>query len=571
MKDADAIAAAKRLRRRAEEMIRRDTGATGQVDAADLPLLVHDLQVHRVELELQNEELRAARHDTEAALAQFTNLFEFAPVGYLRLDDHGAISAINRAGARILGDAGARYLGRAFSDLVALEHRAALRAAVGEAQSQDALATCEVKLAASRAAPPTLRLSITVLRGPAAATLIAFEDVTDRLARAAKLAETEAALREAHRRKDEFLAMLSHELRNPLAPIQGSLYVLGRSAAGSESAALAREVLERQVGHLTRLVDDLLDANRITRGKIQLQRERLELGEVVRQTVDDRRVVHGAGGLTLETRFDPGLYWVDADRARVVQVIDNLVGNAEKFTPQGGRIVVSLRREGDMAVLRVVDNGVGFAPEVGSQLFEPFAQGPQTMDRSPGGLGLGLAMVKGLVELHGGTVRLTSPGPGRGAEAVVALPLREAAARAARAESRGGSRSRRVLVVEDNPDSARILREALAMAGHEVTLTHDGTTALQLVPLVRPEVVICDIGLPGIDGYAVARSLRARRDMAGAYLIALSGYAYPEDQQRAAEAGFDRHIAKPPRLRELLQIVADAPATVAPVRNRLPN
>jgi signal transduction histidine kinase len=371
-----------------------------------------------------------------------------------------------------------------------------------------------------------------------------------------ELARAERELREADRRKDEFLGLLSHELRNPLTPIKSSLYILQRAAPGSDQARRAQEVIERQVTHLTRLVDDLLDVTRITRGKVQLQLERVDLVELVRRTADDHRPAYGTAGLELAVATPDAPLLTDADPIRMAQAVGNLLGNALKFTPRGGRVEVSLTAADAAARITVRDTGLGISPEIRAHIFEPFTQADRTLDRSRGGLGLGLALVKSMVELHGGQVEVESDGPGTGAMFTLRLPLRYGAAgrEPGTPAPQGERRRRRVLVVEDNPDSAEALREALELMGHEVHLGRSGPEGVAVAERVRPEIVVCDIGLPGIDGYEVAR--RLRRLVPEAVLVALSGYAQPEDRRRAADAGFARHLAKPPRLEELDRLLA---------------
>jgi PAS domain S-box-containing protein len=377
------------------------------------------------------------------------------------------------------------------------------------------------------------------------------QDITDR-----KMMEQ--ALADASRRKDEFLAVLSHELRNPLAPVRNSLYVLARAEPGGEQARRMQAIIERQVSHLTRLVDDLLDVTRISRGKIQLQRARIELGELVRRTVEDHRSTFTANGIRLEGRVASSPMWLSADGTRIAQVVGNLLGNAAKFTPRGGRVDLSLEQEGANAVLRVRDSGAGITNEMLERLFEPFMQADRTLDRARGGLGLGLALVKGLAELHGGSVTATSEGPGRGAEFVVRLPLSPATEKAVANGETGRVAPRRVLIIEDNIDAAGSLKEALELDGHEVEVAYDGPEGLTKARAFQPEVVLCDIGLPGMDGYEVARAFRADDALAGAFLVALTGYALPEDLQRAEDAGFERHLAKPPTFEKLSELLEEA-------------
>ncbi|WP_143140412.1 hybrid sensor histidine kinase/response regulator [Nannocystis exedens] len=366
------------------------------------------------------------------------------------------------------------------------------------------------------------------------------------------------ALREADRRKDEFLAMLSHELRNPLAPIKNSLYILSHAAPGSERARRAEEVIERQIEHMTRLIDDLLDVTRISRRKIQLRRTTVEMNELVRRTVEDHRSVFERSGVSLELALADRPAWVDGDPTRLSQIVGNLLQNAAKFTGPGGWARVSVAASETDVLVRVRDSGMGIEPDMLPLLFNPFTQADNTLDRSRGGLGLGLALVKGLVELHDGEVRAASEGPNRGSEFTVRLPAIAAPAGEAAASAPSSHASLgRILVIEDNLDAAETLKDALELGDHEVCLAHSGPEGLARVQTFRPDVVLCDIGLPGMDGYEVARAIRADPTQRATKLVALTGYASPDDRQRARDAGFDRHLGKPPDLDTLLQILQE--------------
>jgi two-component system CheB/CheR fusion protein len=381
-------------------------------------------------------------------------------------------------------------------------------------------------------------------------------EVQERARRRAERAED--ALREADRRKDEFLGVLSHELRNPLAPIRNAIHLLGRAPAGSDEAGRARSVIERQVGHLTRLVDDLLDVTRISRGKILLQCAHLELSALVCEVAADHRASFDARGVALEVRADAGPLWVDADPARLAQIVGNLLQNAAKFTDAGGHVAVRVERDGpSRAALRVGDDGIGIDPSLLPRVFEPFTQADQSLDRRRGGLGLGLAFAKALVELHGGTIEARSEGLGRGTKLAVFLPLARHEGRAAAAPSRHDEAApgrRRVLVIEDNLDAAATLKDVLEMHDQEVAVAHDGEEGLARIRALRFDVVLCDIGLPGLDGYEVARRVRSQPGEAP-MLVAMTGYALPEDRRRALEAGFDHHLAKPFDFAELEEIL----------------
>jgi PAS domain S-box-containing protein len=374
------------------------------------------------------------------------------------------------------------------------------------------------------------------------------------------LRDSERSLREVDQRKNEFLAVLSHELRNPLAPIVNSLYVLDHAAPVSDEARRAREVIGRQVVQLSNLVNDLLDVTRIARNKVRLQKAHVELGDVVGRVVEDHRFLFERAEIRLEYSPAPGPLRLYADRTRVAQVVGNLLHNAAKFTGKGGQTHVSVEPSGREAVLRVRDDGVGMDAETIARLFQPFNQADKTLHRSKGGLGLGLALVRGLVELHGGRVAAHSEGLGKGSELVVVLPLDDEATLDPSPKDVVPSQvRRRVLIIEDNVDAAESLCEALSIGHHEVAVAYDGRRGLAKARDFRPDVILCDIGLPGMDGFAVARAIRSDDVLRKGFLVALSGYALPEDLERAREAGFDRHLAKPPSLESLQRLLAEAP------------
>ena len=372
----------------------------------------------------------------------------------------------------------------------------------------------------------------------------------------------ERALRESDRRKDEYLGLLSHELRNPLMPIRNSVYVLERVPPGSDQARRALTIIDRQVGHLARLVDDLLDVTRIGRGKIELQRTRVEFSLLVSRTVEDHRSVFAEREIALEMCPAVEPLFISGDVTRLAQLVGNLLQNAAKFTGRGGRatVLVSKDEARQQAVVRVCDTGAGIPKEILPHLFEPFMQADHTLARSRGGLGLGLAMVKGLVELHGGEVRAHSEGVDKGAEFTVRLPLDQQGAddAAPLSVSPLAATRRHVLVIEDNIDAATSLRQALALDGHLVEIAYNGAEGLEKLRNVGSDVVLCDIGLPGMSGYEVARSIRADVALGKVVLVAVTGYSQPDEVARAKEAGFDEHITKPPsmeKLRELLSLL----------------
>jgi signal transduction histidine kinase/ActR/RegA family two-component response regulator/HAMP domain-containing protein len=374
-----------------------------------------------------------------------------------------------------------------------------------------------------------------------------------------KLTASEEALRQADKHKSEFLALLSHELRNPLAPIRNSLYVLARARPGSEEAARAQRIIGRQVEQLAGLVEDLLDVTRISRGKVQLRRAVVDLGRLVRQAAEDHRADFSASGIELAVRAPDHAVAVDGDPTRLAQVIGNLLQNAAKFTPARGRVLLGLEVEEGRARLRVRDTGAGMAPETLAGLFQPFMQAEPGLARTKGGLGLGLTLVKGLVEMHGGSVRAASEGPGKGSEFVVELPTTSEPLAEEPPKPPAPRAARRVLVIEDNADAADSLREALQLSGHQVEVAYSGTQGLAKARVWRPAVVLCDVGLPDISGYEVARGFREDPSLQYVFLVALTGYALPDDVRRASEAGFDDHLGKPPSFERLESLLSRVP------------
>jgi CheY-like chemotaxis protein/nitrogen-specific signal transduction histidine kinase len=385
------------------------------------------------------------------------------------------------------------------------------------------------------------------------------EDLTLRLSR------NRAALERADRAKEEMLAMLAHELRNPLGTISNALQVLHLTGEGDETRQRAIEAAERQVLHQAILIE----ASRVTRGEIELHCEDLDLTELVRETIDGYRDSLRSAGLSLRVDLPKEPLRVWGDRLRLSQALSNLLANTVKFNAPGGHVTVrlALGEQGKRAELSVRDDGEGISPEVLPYVFEIFTQADQSLDRSQGGLGVGLAVVKGLIELHGGEVRAKSAGLGRGSEFSLYLPLETAAAAHApaevqpeeedeEAEALATPGARRILVVEDNPDAAATMRDFLELSGHEVELAVSGLDGVQAARKFHPEVVLCDLGLPGMDGFEVAAELRRDPETASAKLIAVTGYGRDEDRRRSKEAGFDLHLTKPVdpvQLKALLQ------------------
>jgi PAS domain S-box-containing protein len=396
--------------------------------------------------------------------------------------------------------------------------------------------------------------------------LAAAQDLAHRVGTAMENAELYQELRIADRRKDEFLATLGHELRNPLVPIRSGIDLLAMESGPTEVTTLMRQ----QVEHLARLVDDLLDVSRIARGRVELRREPIPLSKIVERAAAAMRGPLAALEQVLAVHVSEDDPWLDVDPVRLVQVVENLLQNASKFTGRGGSIEVEGRRENDVAVLVVRDSGIGIEPEVLPHIFEPFTQSPRSQLR--GGLGIGLALVRGLVEMHDGTVTASSGGVGAGSEFLVRLPVAEDApapvARAAttvpRRQTRNQTRKgRNILVVDDNLEGARMLELLLATMGpHRIAVAHDGPSALEQLASFAPEIVLLDIGLPGMDGHQVGRRMRQDEEHGGVLLVALTGYGQEEDRRRSRQAGFDAHLVKPPSIEDLERLL-DHPKLVA--------
>jgi PAS domain S-box-containing protein len=406
-----------------------------------------------------------------------------------------------------------------------------------------------------------------------AAALVAFcLDVSEQRRLEDELRKHARELAEADTRKNEFLAMLGHELRNPLAPIRNAVKIMKQRGSDDPTLCWARDVIDQQMRQVAHLVDDLLEISRVTRGKVRLQREVVDVATIVQYAVESSRPIIDRHRHRLSIGMPSAPYLVDADPVRMAQVLSNLLNNAAKYTAEGGQIRLVVSADAGNVQFRVRDNGIGIPAEMLARVFDLFTQIDHSLDRSQGGLGLGLTLVRSLVEMHGGSVRAASDGLGKGSEFTVILPLHipgatngaaepplapaTAPARSAARAARNTFRARKVLVVDDNYPSAKSLEMLLQIEGHEVQVVHDGPAALQAVQLHRHEVVLMDIGLPGMDGYEVARRLRQAPELDGLFLVAITGYAEDEARRRSRDAGFDRHMVKPVDPDEILSLLA---------------
>jgi signal transduction histidine kinase/CheY-like chemotaxis protein len=377
-----------------------------------------------------------------------------------------------------------------------------------------------------------------------------------------QIQQAEESLRDANRRKDEFLATLAHELRNPLAPICNALQILKLPHVDAEMIERTRGMMERQVHHLVRLVDDLLDVSRVMRGKIELRKERVELASVVARAVETVQPLMDAPAHLLNVRLPSESMLLDADPVRLAQVIGNLLTNSAKYTDANGQIWLTARREADEAVLSVRDNGIGIEPNLLLKVFDLFVQADNSSTKAQGGLGIGLTLVKNLVEMHHGSVTANSAGLGKGCEFIVRLPLlaMEQTLAATEHESPGERTpvsGHRLLVVDDNQDAAISLAMLLRLQGHDVAVAHDGPTALDVAMKLKPDLIFLDIGMPGMDGYEVARRVRQTSGIESTVLAALTGWGQQDDRRRTAEAGFNHHLVKPPEAKMIEKLLTD--------------
>lgn len=570
------------LRRQAEERLRAKQGDAedSRIDT-DARALVHELQVHQIELEMQNEELQRARSEAQGALEKYHNLFDFAPVGYFLWDQDGLILEVNLAGAALLGLDRSVAKQMRFGQFVAMEHRGAFADFLGWVLASDAKRTCEVKLERDNSSVWVLVEGIATQdgQGPRRHCGAAVIDITqqkraDDLAVANKALKAEMAARkqaedfaenakavaeQANRTKDHFLASLSHELRTPLTPVVMGLSMLQDKLDLDPAARETLEMVRRNVDMEARLIDDLLDVARIARGSIVLTRRPVNLCEIIDRAVEVcKSDIEGRG---LEFGVDTGPcspYWVEADAPRLQQVFWNLLKNAVKFTPHGGCVGIRCQPDADQVIVEVSDSGIGIETETLSRVFNTFEQADQSTSRQFGGLGLGLAISKTLVEMHGGTISAHSDGRDKGATFRVRLPLCAPADQAKPSPSphQHALRPLHILLVEDHGVTARMMRMVLTAEGHSVESAGDVATAIQLANQHAFDLLVSDLGLPDGSGHDLMRELRAQGYKFPG--IALTGYGQEDDIQRSREAGFIAHLTKPASREAVLEAVAAA-------------
>ena len=492
-------------------------------------------------------------------------LFEHAPCGLLLTDASGEIRRANATFHDWLGCPVGSLPGKRLQDLFTVGGRVFHQTHLAPLlQMQGSVAEVEIDLQHHDGHTVPVLLNIVRRRhGGEVTQEVAVMIVVDRHNYERELLGTRAQLREANdrlsgadRAKDEFLATLAHELRNPLAPMHNVLHILASMRLSDAKVDWCLEVLQRQVGQITHLVDDLLEISRITEGKLDLRRELVDMGGVIQAAAEAARPLIESSGHAFTLTVPAAPVWLDADPTRLVQVLQNLLNNAAKYTPRGGRIALVAERESDMVVIRVRDTGMGIPAHHLARVFEKFSQIESARERAQGGLGIGLALVRGLVELHGGGVHAASEGIGRGSEFVVRLPVAPAPAAAVAARpAEPEERPRKILVVDDNSDIVESLAMMLEMRGHEVRKAGEGADALAIASAFGPAVVLLDIGLPGMDGYEIARRMRAQPWAKDSLLVALTGWGQKQDKDEAIAAGFDHHLTKPLSISDLARIL----------------
>lgn len=522
-----------------------DCGATIGVLLTDLTLQKHHERLAGLHAALRRTEATLRRQANQLAV-----FLETAAIGLRRIGPDGTILWANDAELRMFGYTATEYVGRPFAAFhVDRDAAAEFLAQLREGRLvRDHVARIRCRDGSIK----QVLIDSSVLRddGQFVHTQCFTRDVTERLRAEERLRASEASLREADERKNQFLAMLSHELRNPLAPILHATHLLRIHAKADESdvQARARAIIERQTESIAKLVNELLDIARLTTGRIQLRRRTIDLRDSVRHALETVHPVIERSGHVVRTALPAHETWIDGDPTRIEEVIVNILGNAAKYTPDGGRIHVAVEDDGTTARVRVADNGVGIGANELPHVFELFTQADRSLDRSQGGLGIGLHLVQRLVELHGGTVAARSAGSGMGSEFTVSLPRvgapvpKVVADDTEPAPERAGNR---VLVVDDNLDSCAALGLFLSLQGYRVETVHTGPHAIEMAHAWRPTLVLLDIGLPGLSGYEVARRLRSEFPAEVMRLVAITGYGRDEDVARAKESGFDAHLLKP--------------------------
>ena len=555
------------LRRQAEQRLaqKRKQRPVGRTSAETK--LLHELDTHKIELEMQNDQLRAAQIDLEAGLDRYTQLFDFAPIGYATLSRDGTVQEVNHVGASLLGEIRRRVIGRRFAVFVASSDRRRFDEMLEQVLEDDVKRTIEVDLMPSTKVDLTrscIRLTAASLAAKRPTVLLAFEDVTAQRNTQERLRRADEQLREADRRKDEFLAVLSHELRTPLSSILMHGQLLQQGGMDEDDVRSSGEVIERASKAQVRLIEDLLDVSRIIAGKLSLSRDPVSLVATVQAAVDavSSEARKKNIGLTVDT--DPTVPEVLGDSTRLQQVVSNLLTNAIKFTPEHGRVHLTLDEVFGNVRIEVRDSGIGIDPAFLPRLFERFSQADRTTTRSSSGLGLGLSIVHSIVDAHHGVVRAESEGQGKGSTFTILLPAMGGASEtkgrspAAPAKAPMDIKGARLLLVEDDLGTRITIARVLESAGAEVRDAESAQAAMKLLADFKPDVLVCDIGMPMEDGCTFLRRIRSREAKAGGHLpaLALTAFGGAESLARTRAAGFQEHLVKPVDIDRLLTTVS---------------
>jgi two-component system, chemotaxis family, CheB/CheR fusion protein len=504
-----------------------------------------DLEARQAELSATNLEL-ASKIEAQSLLAAIVASSEDAIISKTL---EGVITSWNRGAELLFGWTAAEAIGQSIHLIVPPEFREQERTILDRLRLGDRIQEMQVERKRKDGSRVDVSITISPVRdrhGDIIGASKTARDITARKRWEEQLLRSEEALQEADRRKDEFLATLAHELRNPLAPISSGLHIL-RSAADRGQRMTALEIMERQVNQMVRLVDDLLDVARITTGKVEIRHEPIDIATAINDAIETSQPLVGERHERLTILPPPQPVFVSGDRTRLAQVFANLLNNSAKYSEPGQPISIAFGRDGDQVVIRITDAGSGIHPDMIPRVFDMFRQADRTGGRSRGGLGIGLSLVKRIVELHGGTVSARSEGLGLGSEFTVRLPaieVRQAALAPAPMVS-GAATRRRILVVDDNADAAESLAALLSIGGHETRMAHDGPEALQQAERFHPDVVFLDIGMPTLDGHETAKLIRRQPWGKQMVLVALTGWGQSEDRRRSKDAGFNHHLVKP--------------------------
>ncbi len=507
-------------------------------------------EVDAVLIEAEREQV----YTLETADKPYRLLVEQIPHAAASLTADGRIIYCNHRFADLLQWPTRALLGKPIADFVASDDRPQVDALLRDGQGEISL-----RRADSTCVP--VFLGVNTSREGALGSCLIVTDLTEQR-HYQELQSAQEALRDADRKKDEFLATLAHELRNPLAPIRNAVQILMANGPPVPELQWARGVIDRQVQVMARLLEDLLDVSRVSRSKLELRKERIELSSVLNAAMETSRPVIDAAGHELTVIMPPEPIYLEADPVRLAQVFANLLNNAAKYTEARGRIRLRAEREGEFVAVTVKDSGIGITAEMLPHVFEIFAQSRGSLLRSQGGLGIGLSLAQRLVKLHGGTIDARSDGTGQGSEFVVRLPVaayrpvQELAQPPRQDDDQQTLAKRRILIVDDNQDSADSLAQLLKIMGHEVGTAYDGEQAVEAAAVLRPEVILLDIGMPKLNGYEACRRIREQPWGQGIFLIAVTGWGQEEDHRRANECGFDHHLVKPVELAELTKLLA---------------